>query len=183
MYKHYFVYKTTHKPSGFYYVGRHGANSLDDCYLGSGKKLFSMLNEHPRHEFERLILAHASSAEDVKLLERTIVNADMLADPLCLNIAKGGGGCGQLSEETRKKISSKLTGIKHTAESRLNMSQAHKGYVWSESSRQKQSASLTGRTLSEETRRKLAIASTGKTKSPDERAKISAATRAGMAKR
>lgn len=183
MKQHHYIYKTVHIPSGCYYVGRHSSDKLDDDYLGSGKRLRSLLKVHPRHEFQRCIIAVANDPVNLKALEALIVDDEMLADPLNLNIAYGGGGCGVISEASKQLISKKLSGYKHSDQSKQNMSNAHKGYKWSASSRAKQSLALTGRSISLETRVRLSKASTGRVKSEAERAKISEATKAGMLKR
>lgn len=183
MKQHHYIYKTVHIPSGRYYVGRHSSDKLDDDYLGSGKRLKPLLKAHFRHEFKRCIIAFANDPASLKALEALIVDDEMLADPLNLNVAYGGGGCGVISESAKLLISKKLTGYKHTDQSKKNMSNAHKGYVWSASSRAKQSLALTGRDISLETRIKLSKASTGRVKSEAERTKISEATKAGMLRR
>ena len=92
-----------------------------------------------------------------------------------------------LSEKTRAKMSAaskghkRTLGIKHTAESRANMSAAQKGKKLSEEHISRMSASLKGRTMSDETCAKMSLAKKGNkyalgTKRSDEtRAKISAA--------
>lgn len=144
IYQYYFVYKTTFKPTGEFYIGKHHADHLNDKYLGSGKKLKILLNDHPVEYFEREILEFCSSPKLLKLKERQIVNPDLLKNPLCLNLVKGGGGQGPLSKETKQKIGDANRGRIHTEETKRKNSESHKGIKMSTDTKQKMSLSHLG---------------------------------------
>jgi hypothetical protein len=180
-YRYYFIYKTTFKPTGQFYIGKHHADHLDDGYLGSGKRLKQLLQPHHIDCFEREILEFCESGKALKVREREIVTRELLAEELCLNLARGGGGQGPLSEETKKRIgdanrgrihsdevrkknSDSHLGIKHSEETRRRMSESHKGRQYAlgnvvpEEVRRQISAKLSGRLKSEETRKKMSEA-------------------------
>jgi hypothetical protein len=84
----------------------HCAYSLDDGYLGSGLKLRNSIRKYGRENFKREIMEFLSSKEELADREAELVNDDLLNDPLCLNLKKGGIGGGKFfSEEHRKKCS------------------------------------------------------------------------------
>jgi hypothetical protein len=62
---------------------------------------------------------------------------------------------GPVSEETRRRISLKNTGRKHTAESRLHMSESHRGHKFPVHGLAKAIAINTGKPCSPETRKKI----------------------------
>lgn len=181
IYRYYFIYKTTFKPTGQFYIGKHHADHLDDGYFGSGKKLKPLLQLHSLECFEREILEFCESGKDLKRREREIVTSELLSSPLCLNLAKGGGGQGPLSEETKKRIgdanrgrirseavrkknAESHLGIKHSEATKQRMSEVHKGKQYAlgnvvpEAVRRQISSKLVGRLKSEETRKKMSEA-------------------------
>jgi len=88
--KYHIIYKTTCTVTDRYYVGMHSTNDLNDRYLGSGKVLFHSIRKHGRHNHRYEILEHASTREELTQREKEIVNADLVADPNCLNLVQGG---------------------------------------------------------------------------------------------
>jgi hypothetical protein len=78
----------------------HSTDNLDDGYLGSGKILGYSIGKHGRENHKKEILKFCKSRDELKLLEATIVNEELLADPLCINLKYGGEG-GQTSAITK----------------------------------------------------------------------------------
>lgn len=64
-----FVYKTTNKVNGKFYIGRHSTNNLDDGYLGSGKHLLLALKKYGKENFKRDILEFCEDFEHLKQME------------------------------------------------------------------------------------------------------------------
>lgn len=100
--KYHFIYKTTCLITGKFYVGMHSADNLEDGYLGSGKILGYSIGKHGRENHQRVILEFSSSREELKQREKEIVNEELLAQPLNINLKYGGEGGGFLAEANKK---------------------------------------------------------------------------------
>lgn len=102
---HHIIYKTTNKLNGRFYIGMHSTENLNDGYLGSGKRLKAELKKYGKGNFERAVLHELPSRKLLESREREIVNEELLADPLCLNLKNGGEGGGRIwSEEHQVKF-------------------------------------------------------------------------------
>ena len=101
--KYHYIYKTTCKITGKFYVGMHSADSLDDGYLGSGKILGYSRAKYGDENHVREILELCVSREQLKSREKEIVNEEMLKDPLNINLKYGGeGGWDHISSEQHR---------------------------------------------------------------------------------
>ena len=89
---YHYIYKTTCKVTGRFYIGMHSTSNLEDGYIGSGKRLWNSINKHGRenHEFE--ILEYLPDRSSLKEREKEIVNEGLLQDPMCMNLKIGGEG-------------------------------------------------------------------------------------------
>jgi hypothetical protein len=116
------LYRTENVLNGKYYVGMHTSRKIDDGYLGSGKILLSALKKHGRESFTRTILAECESRAELAALEKQVVNAEMIADPLNMNLKLGGEGGGCIGSGCGRK-----KGSTHTPEARLKISAAGRG--------------------------------------------------------
>jgi hypothetical protein len=91
-----FTYKVTHLPSKRFYLGKHTTLKIrsleDDTYLGSGTIWKNILGAHPLEEFERTILQHFDSKDETRDAEKAMITEEIIADPLCMNLIKGGTG-------------------------------------------------------------------------------------------
>jgi len=100
---YHFIYKTTNKQTGKFYVGMHTTRNLDDGYLGSGKILKRSIKKYgiEKHHFE--ILEFFETRELLVEREKQILTEEFISDPLCMNIRLGGeGGGGWTSEQQRE---------------------------------------------------------------------------------
>jgi hypothetical protein len=99
----YIVYKTTHLPTGRFYIGQHKEKPNKD-YLGSGNIIRHLINNHPREEFVREVLYSFATLNESRQKEIEIVTTDLLSNPLCLNLSLGGKGYtpGQKFTDTHK---------------------------------------------------------------------------------
>ena len=114
----------------------HSTDNLEDGYLGSGKILGYSISKHGKENHLKEILEHCSSRDELKKREKEIVNEELLADKLCLNIKVGGEGGGpswdKLSPESRfnqylgKK---KRVGTKISEEHKLKIANANRNKV------------------------------------------------------
>jgi len=90
--KFHFIYRTTNLLNGRYYVGLHSTNNVDDKYIGSGTRLWHEVKKYGQGNFKREILEFLPSRQELKARERSVVNEEMLKDPLCMNLKLGGEG-------------------------------------------------------------------------------------------
>lgn len=99
-----FIYKTTNIKNQKFYIGMHSTSDLKDGYIGSGVELRNSVRYWGKknHKFE--ILEFVETREILMIRESEIVNVDLLNDPLCMNIQKGGEGAGFLNEDHMKKV-------------------------------------------------------------------------------
>jgi hypothetical protein len=103
MTKHHYIYKTTCKVTGKFYIGMHSTDNLDDGYLGSGKMLGYSRRKHGDENHSKEILEVLPSREALKLREKEMVNEKLLSDPLCMNLKIGGEGGGKIWNEEHAK--------------------------------------------------------------------------------
>ena len=143
--KFHYLYKITRLKDGKYYIGIHSTDDMNDGYFGSGKRIKRSLNCYGTEGHVKEILEVFPSRIEVIERERVVVNEEMLADPLCLNIQKGGAGVYPLerkeyavkrkyskkrvpaTEETKQKIREKQLGKKASDETREKMRQSRIG--------------------------------------------------------
>lgn len=90
--KYHFIYKTTDKVTGKYYVGMHSTSNLKDGYLGSGKRLRSSIRKYGKDRFSFEILEFVDSRLLLEEKEREVVTTNLLRDKMCLNLKEGGSG-------------------------------------------------------------------------------------------
>lgn len=76
-----FIYKTTDKQSGKYYIGRHSTLNINDGYLGSGKWVRSLKD---KTNLNREILLEVDSFDELLKAEETLLS-EVLSDPLNMN--------------------------------------------------------------------------------------------------
>ena len=99
-----YLYKTTCKVTGRYYIGMHSTSNIDDGYIGSGKILRYSIRKHGEETHEKEILEFFDSRELLVEAEKLAITPDMLVDDMCMNL-KGGGNGGFISEEHQRKLS------------------------------------------------------------------------------
>ena len=90
--KYHYIYKTTCIVNGKYYIGMHSTDSLNDGYLGSGKRLWRSINYHSKDKHKKVILEFCVDREELKKREKEIVTKELLLEELCMNLQIGGGG-------------------------------------------------------------------------------------------
>lgn len=90
--KYHYIYRTTCQITGKFYVGMHSTDNLEDGYLGSGKILGYSRKKHGDENHKKDIIEMCPTREALKLREKEIVNEQLLADPLNINLKYGGEG-------------------------------------------------------------------------------------------
>lgn len=89
---YYFIYKTTNKINGKYYIGMHKTDNLEDGYLGSGTHFKRALEKYGRENFEREILEYCNSDEEMHLVEARYITEEVVNDKNSYNLKLGGDG-------------------------------------------------------------------------------------------
>ena len=167
----YIIYKTTNLLNGMYYIGCHQTNDLDDGYLGSGKHLKRAIKKYGYTNFKFEILYSVPTKNEMFELERSIVNEDLVKNPLTYNLKIGGSGGNpgivgafkgkKHSKESIEKIRQSALKQITSAETRKKISE-NNAMKNNPEIRKKVSDSLTGRMCSDEHRKKVAEANLGK---------------------
>ncbi len=162
--KYNYLYKTTCTVNGKYYIGMHGTDILDDKYLGSGAKIRNSIRAHGRDAHKIEILEFFENREDLSNREREMVNEDLLKDPLCMNLVKGGEAKPLFDMEARSKgaINANKKNWKDPdfREKMRKNSASIMNKIWSDPEKSKKllegaSKSFLGRIHSEETKQRI----------------------------
>jgi hypothetical protein len=115
------LYKVTHTESGRYYCGKHNG-AEQNGYWGSGIQIRNMYKKYPKSAFTYQVMV-VGDVDYIFDVEQNYVNEDMLKDPLCLNLARGGNGVRYLTEKQLKQCKP-VKGRKLSEQARHNMSVA-----------------------------------------------------------
>ena len=118
---HYFVYKTTNRINGRYYIGVHSTRKINDGYLGSGSLLKKAIEKYGPENFSREVLREFPSYEDAVKYEAELVTEEFVKSDDNYNLALGGNSRSMPGEnnpfygkthsaETKKIISEKASG-------------------------------------------------------------------------
>lgn len=91
--KYRYLYKITNIITNQYYYGIHKTSNLDDGYMGSGKRLKIAQKELGLENFKKEYIEFFKDDQSLMEAEKQMVTEDVLNDPLCYNIIKGGGPC------------------------------------------------------------------------------------------
>lgn len=159
--QHHILYKTTNLITERYYIGMHSTNSLEDGYIGSGKRLWYEIRKYGRVNFKFEILEHCSTRAELVAREAIIVNEQEINREKCLNLKTGGSGGAHkaATKAFRDKLKNNPEFRRKFSEtcSQRNKKQYEEGkrmrayfYDW------------TGKTHSEETKQKISKANKGK---------------------
>lgn len=107
--KYHTIYKTTCVITNKWYIGLHSTDNLDDGYQGSGIHLWHSIKKHGKENHVTEILEYCDSRKHVIEREAAIVTEELIADPLCMNLIRGGNAAEDtefgLTEETKQKLS------------------------------------------------------------------------------
>lgn len=168
----YYIYLIINKVNGKTYVGQRKSLKewYEDKYMGSGKLLKKAKIKYGIENFEKFLIQHCYSKEEVNKAERFWIAEYRSRGKAEYNIADGGdGGNGEAnkgkhrSEETKQKLSESHKGNRLSESTKQKMSEVRKGKKHSEEWAKNISEAKKGKKLSEEHRRKLSEAKKGKT--------------------
>ena len=149
-----YIYKVTHEPSGRFYIGQRvcrKGGKIDESYWGSGAVWKKILKKYPLAEFTREVLAFADNPEVLNQLEEVYVGDLFETDTNCVNL-KSGGDQFIFSDDVKKRISVANTGEKngmygkkHSEETKKKIAQKHTGMRASDATKQKLSEMRKGK--------------------------------------
>ena len=88
--KYHYFYKITNRLNGMFYYGIHSTDDLNDGYMGSGKRLKYAIKQYGIKNFNKEIIKFFSSLTELSNYEQEIVNEELLNNPKCYNLVKGG---------------------------------------------------------------------------------------------
>lgn len=123
-----FIYKITNTVNGKIYVGQHKGKEFGD-YWGSGLLLHRAYKKYGIDAFVREIIAFASFKDELNFMECYYIQKLNSMNPNGYNVATGGRGgyTGEITEESRRKISEFHKGKPKSEETKRKMSYAKKG--------------------------------------------------------
>ena len=105
-----YIYKTTYKNSGKYYVGMHSTDNLNYGYIGSGKIIRYAIKRYGKANFIFEIIEFLPDRKSLIQREIEIVNKELLSDTDCVNIVEGGsGGIKWQTDEQRAYITKRAS--------------------------------------------------------------------------
>jgi len=155
--KYHYIYKIKNKLNNKFYIGRHSTDDLNDNYPGSGSALTKAREKYGNENFEKRILCFCDSFDELCEMERYLVSKFLVARKDCYNLKRGGSGeeyswnankkftekqkknmkgrkswneglkLKPLTEDHKKKISNKISGITRSDEYKKKMSESLKG--------------------------------------------------------
>lgn len=101
-----YIYKTTCNVTGRWYIGMHSTYSLDDGYMGSGKRLRYSIRKYGVENHTKEILEFFENREELIKREVEIVTKELVDDPMCMNLREGGTGGFSIEQQRLNAIKS-----------------------------------------------------------------------------
>lgn len=86
-----YIYKTTNKLNGKFYIGKHKASKHDPDYLGSGNYIIAAIKKYGKENFSNEVIDTAESLNELNEKEKKWIR-DLDAQNKGYNIAPGGDG-------------------------------------------------------------------------------------------
>lgn len=177
--KYHYIYKIT-RFDGAYYIGLHSTDNLNDGYFGSGQRLWYSIKYHGKDKHKKEILEFLPTREALVAREKHLVNHEMLADTLCLNLREGGSYVYRKEQKEEANVIRRNSIIEfykseRGAEAKRKISEANTGKVRSIEAKQNyaKAAKVRMKRMQEDgsweaVKQKNRIAHIGKTHTPEE---------------
>lgn len=90
--RYHYLYKTHNLINGKFYIGVHSTRSIDDGYIGSGKRLQLAIQKYGVSNFRREIVAFFNTPEEMYQEESRVVTKQLLQSENAYNLKRGGDG-------------------------------------------------------------------------------------------
>lgn len=87
-----YFYRIENLINGKFYFGVHQTDILEDGYMGSGKRMKYAIQKYGIQNFKKEILEFFDKYQEALDYEAEVVNEDLVLDPNCYNLKKGGRG-------------------------------------------------------------------------------------------
>lgn len=182
--KYHVIYKTTCEMTGHWYIGMHSTDNLDDGYRGSGTRLAYSLGKYGKQSHSYQIMEFVDTRKKLVDRERELITDELISDPMCMNLAKGGGReihDANVTLKARQKMSAVAKEMwKRRKKDPIALAE-HWAKIQTPETCAKRAASNTGKKRTEETRAKMREAQEKIFADGTMAQKISAASRAGYA--
>lgn len=127
MKKYHYVYRTTNKVTGKFYIGAHSTNNIHDNYYGSGIQIKQAIKKYGLENFTFEILEFFETRKQAFEKEFLLVNEQFIQNSDNYNMTVGGLGSSVKTEQWKNQVSSKLKGRKFTEEHSRKKSLAQTG--------------------------------------------------------
>jgi len=153
------IYKTTNLINNKPYIGQTTDEEYwkSGKYKGSGSLFKKAIKKYGFNNFKSELICYANSQEELNDLEIKYISEFNSIYPNGYNIKLGGNNNGKQHVKTKDKIRTKLTGTKHSEETKIKMSLARKGKTVLEETKEKLRQANLGKKISEETKQKMII--------------------------
>jgi len=144
--KKWIIYKTTCITNNKIYIGQHKTDNINDGYIGSGKLISSAIKKYGKDNFKREILEECLTFEDARQKEEFYIKKfNSTNRDVGYNITQYAWGGQPMTAETRLKISQLHKGKTRSIETRGKISNSKKGYKWSDQHKLNQIKSKVGK--------------------------------------
>lgn len=153
--KYHLIYIQVNMTTGEYYVGKVNRAKWKEVkrYQGSGLLFIKKYKKHSE-EFIRYYIVSCKTEKESEEMEASIVNEELLSDPFCLNLVKGGGGVtGHSTEERNQKIREYM--ISHPERYQNMLQKAKELYLSGDSEALRNRSDSIRKTMSNEKYRKM----------------------------
>lgn len=100
----YYMYETKNNVNGMIYIGVHRTSTLDDGYVGSGKRLSNAIKKYGIENLTKTILEQFDDSISMYAREKEVVTDDFISREDTYNLRRGGfGGFDHIHKDPRNR--------------------------------------------------------------------------------
>jgi hypothetical protein len=155
-----YFYKIENTVNGKFYYGVHSTNDLNDNYFGSGKRLRFAIKKYGKENFIKENLLFFEKFNEALEYELKTVNENLIQDPSCYNLKKGGtGGNNGKGEDWYKQHYSTMGKIAWTNSEYKERHRQKQSILWKKLNKQSswRGSGFKGKKHTEETKIKMKL--------------------------